>query len=151
MSFFTRYFSKARPVKPRRTLDVATMQSILAARIKDKVQSNYRPVWTKEKAACVTSTDLEDASKKSFAPWQKNVWECEDQARSLIETAQRKGANEGHTLAIGMAFGDPPGQFQDEARHVYVFGIYPDASVNFYDPTAQRFCGVPENLYFSLL
>jgi hypothetical protein len=151
MSFFTRYFSKPRPVKPRRTLDVATMQSLLAARIKDKVQSNYRPVWTKERAACVTSSDLEDASKKSFAPWQKNVWECEDQARSLIETAQRKGANEGHTLAIGMVFGDPPGQFQDEARHVYVFGIYPDASVNFYDPTAQRFCGVPENLYFSLL
>lgn len=151
MSFFARYFSRPRPVKPRRTLDVATMQAILAARIQENTQPNYRPVWTKERAACVSSADIEEASKKSFAPWQKNVWECEDQARSLIETAQRKGANEGQSLAIGMVFGDQPVQFQDEARHVYVFGIYPDGSVNFYDPTAQLFCRVPENIYFSLL
>lgn len=151
MSFFHRFFAKPRPVAPRRTLDVATMQSLLAARIQENTQPNYRPVWTKERAACVSSADIEEASKKSFAPWQKNVWECEDQARSLIEVAQRRGANEGHTLALGMVFGDPPGKWQDEARHVYVFGIYGDGSVNFYDPTAQGFCGVPSNIYFSLL
>lgn len=151
MNFIARLFTKPRPVLTRRTLDVATMQGILANRVKERTQPNYRPVWTKERAACVTSADIEDASKRSFAPWSKNRWECEDQARSLIEHAQRRGANEGHTLALGMVFGDPPGQFQDEARHVYVFGIYPDGSVNFYDPTAQAWCGCPANLYFSLL
>lgn len=151
MSFFHRFFAPPRPVKQRRTLDVATLQSILAARIKDKVQSNYRPVWTKERAACVTSNDIEDASRKSYAPWSKNRWECEDQARSLIEHAQRRAANEGHTLAIGMVFGDPPGKWQDEQRHVYVFGISMDGSVSFYDPTACQWCGCPSNLYFSLL
>jgi len=151
MSILRRIFAKPVQVPTRRVLDVATMQTLLAGRIKDRTQPNYRPVWTKERAACVASSDIENASRKSFAPWVKHAWECEDQARSLIEVAQRRGANEGHTLALGMVFGDAPGRFQYEERHVYVFGIYENAGVNFYDPTAQRFCGPPENIYFSLL
>lgn len=151
MNFIRRIFTKPASIPVRRILDVATMQMILAHHLKGNTQPNYRPVWTKERAACITSADIEEASKKSFAPWLKNVWECEDQARSLIEVAQRRGANEGHSWAIGMVFGDPPGKFQEEARHVYVFGIYGDASVHFYDPTAQKWCGCPENVYFSLL
>ena len=151
MNLIRRIFTKPAQIPVRRVLDVATMHTLLAGRIKDHTQTNYRPVWTKERAACVTSSDIEAASRKSFAPWKKNVWECEDQARSLIEAAQRRGANEGHTLALGMVFGDPPCQFQDDSRHVYVFGIYTDGSVSFYDPTAQLWCRPPENIYFSLL
>ncbi len=151
MNFIRRLFSKPRPEPSRRILDVATMQSLLVNCLAGRTQPNYRPVWTKEKAACITSADIEDAGRKSFAPWAKNRWECEDQARSLIEHAQRRGANEGHTLALGMVFGDPPGQFQDAQRHVYVFGIYHDGSVGYYDPTAQEFCDSPSNIYFSLL
>lgn len=150
MSFFRRFFAKPEPVSARRKLDVEIMRSILAGAIKGNTQPNYRPIWTKGTAACVTKTDIEGASQQSHSPWVKSVWECEDQARSLIEVAQRRGANEGHTLALGMLFGDSPNP-HDESRHVYIFGIDHGGAVIFFDPTSCKFCSCPSNIYFSLL
>jgi hypothetical protein len=100
--------------------------------------------------ALATVKDVEEASEKSFSPWQKDRWECEDEARSLIDSAQRKAANEGCSLALGIVFADPPSRFQEAERHVYVW-IVSGQGIDFYDPTARRWCECPQNIYFSLL
>lgn len=150
MSFFTRIFAPSKPSPPRRVLGVETCRSLLTHALRGATQDNYRDIWTKESAAVCLKSDIESASKTSFMPWAKNRWECEDQARALLDSLQRTAANAGHTRAAGMLFGDPPGKFQDTARHVYIFAII-GASVAFFDPTAREWCERPQNIYFSLL
>jgi hypothetical protein len=143
-------FRKKQPPVPRRKLDVETVRMLLDKRIAENKQSNFKSYWTKSAMALATVKDVEDASAKSYAPWVKDVWECENQAHSLIEAAQRKAANEGCQIAIGIVFADPPGRFQDSERHVYVW-IVSGQGIDFYDPTARRWCECPQNIYFSLL
>jgi formate dehydrogenase assembly factor FdhD len=149
MNFFTRIFNPPKP-EPRSVLDVATCRVLVEHAFKGATQSNYRAFWTKGAAQVCTDEDIEKASKKSYSPWKLNVWECEDQARSLIEHLQRTAANAGHTRAAGMLFADPPTMFQDAPRHVYIFAII-GSNVAFFDPTARQWCERPKNIYFSLL
>jgi len=142
-------FRKKQPPVPRRKFDVETVRMLLDKRIAENKQVNFKAYWTKSAMALATVKDVEDASAKSYAPWVKDVWECEDQARSLIEHAQRAAANQGCSLAVGLMIADPPGQFQDAARHVYVWAVLP-TGISCYDPTARRWCELPRNIYFSL-
>lgn len=147
MNFFSRLL---KPVAPsRRVLDIETVRTLLKHAIKGHVQTNYRDIWTKEKMATITAADVEEASRKSFMPWAKNRWECEDQARALIDAAQRKAANEGMTWAIGELHADLPGQILDGPRHVYVWAVI-SSSIAFYNPTAREWCECPDNIYFSI-
>ena len=150
MSFFTRLFSSSKPAPPRRILDVMTMQVKVASALAGATQSNYRDIWTKEVAAVCEKADIEAASKTSFMPWAKNHWECEDQARALLDSLQRTAANAGHTRAAGLLFADPPQMFPDAPRHVYIFAII-GTTVTYFDPTAQVWCERPKNIYFTLL
>jgi hypothetical protein len=148
MNFLTRLLSKPAPVK-RRVLDVETVRTLLTHSLMGALQNNYKAIWTKERMAVITAAEVEEASRKAFAPWRKNVWECEDQARSLVEAAQRKAANEGQTWCIGMLHADAPGQVITEPRHVYVWAVI-GSVIAFYDPTAREWCERPENIYFSI-
>jgi hypothetical protein len=142
-------FRKPKPPPPRRKFDVETVRMRLQQRIAGNADPHFKAVWTKQTMAEANVFDIQKASDKSFAPWRKDVWECEDQARSLIEHAQRAAANEGCSLAVGLMIADPPGQFQDAARHVYVWAVLP-TGISCYDPTARRWCELPRNIYFSL-
>jgi len=148
MNFIARLF-KPKPAASRRVLDIETVRTLLKHAIEGRTQSNYRDIWSKEKMATIGSADVEEASRKSFMPWTKNRWECEDQSRALVDAAQRKAANEGMTWAIGILFADSPGQILDAPRHVYVWAVV-SSSIVFYDPTARQWCECPENIYFSL-
>lgn len=151
MIFTNLFKSKAKNNKPRRVLDVATMRVIVNHAIGGNTAPNYRSIWTKQKAACPDGKIIEDASAKSYSPWSEHVWECEDQVRSLIDSAQRVGANEGMTFAIGGLIADPPGGGSDGQRHFYVFMISDDARVSFFDATAREWTECPQNIYFSSL
>jgi len=152
MNFFSSIFSARPPATPRRVLDVETVRTLLKHSLGADITSNYRSIWTKEKMMVTTGEAVEKASKKSFAPWVKHVWECEDQARALIDALQRAAANQGHTAAVGQIHADAPAEVlaTDSPRHVYVFAVI-GTVVAFYDPTAQRWCDRPRNIYFSLL
>jgi hypothetical protein len=143
------FFKKPKPVSSRRVLDIETVRLLLKSSIKNHIQTNYRDIWSKEKMATISSADVEDASRKSFMPWSKNRWECEDQARALVDAAQRKAANEGMTWAIGVLHSDGPGQILDGPRHVYVWAVIA-SSILFFDPTSREWCDIPNNIYFSL-
>lgn len=149
-------FRKPKPPPPRRKFDVETVRMLLEQRVKDNAQSNFKAYWTKRTMAQATVADVEAASRKSYAPWKKDVWECEAQAWSLIEHAQRAAANEGCSLAIGILFADTPGPFLDAERHVYVWILrdsgtrYDMPQIDVYDPTACKWCALPQNIYFSL-
>ena len=150
MNFFYRIFRPSPPSKPRRVLDVETQRLMVEHAIKGATQVNYHAVWTKEVAAVCEQADLEAASRKSWMPWSKHAWECENQAMALIDALQRAAATAGHTRAVGLLFADPPGMFQDQARHVYIIAIVGN-SVAFFDPTAQQWCERPHNIYFTML
>lgn len=149
MSFWSRLFSPTPPPISRRVLDIETCRALLANALAGATQNNYRDIWSKATAATCIQADIETASRASFKPWSANVWECEDQARSLLESLQRTAAAAGHTRAAGMLFADPP-EKQGDNRHVYIFALI-GRSVAFYDPTAQQWCERPRNIYFSLL
>lgn len=133
----------------RRRWDVETVRTLLEHTLQGATQPNFKAFWSKELMAAVTPADIEEASKKSFSPWAKNRWECKDQARSLVEAAQRKAANEGCTFALGILFADPPTPSFDASRHVYVWAVI-GSVIAFFDPTARKWCERPANIYFSL-
>ena len=143
------FFKKTKPVSSRRVLDIETVRLLLKSSIKNHIQTNYRDIWTMERMATISSADVEEASRKSYMPWSKDRWECERQASSLIEAAQRKAANEGMCWAIGTMHADSPGQILDAPRHVYVWAVV-SSSIVFFDPTAREWCECPENIYFSI-
>ena len=148
MIFFPRLF-KPKPAASRRVLDIETVRVLLNNAIAGHTQSNYRAIWTMEKMATITAADVEEASRKSFMPWSKDRWECERQVSSLIESAQRKAANEGMCWALGSLHADGPGQILDGPRHVYAWAVI-SSSIAFFNATTQRWCECPENIYFSL-
>ena len=149
MIFFQRLFAPKKPAASRRVLDIETVRVLLKHAIEGRTQSNYRDIWSKSKMATITAAEVTAASLKAYKPWREHSWECEDQARSLVEVAQRKAADEGMTWAIGILFADPPNPRFDGPRHVYVWAVV-SSSIVFYDPTAVEWCECPENIYFSL-
>lgn len=149
MSFFNMFKKPAR-VPVRKRLTVENVRLLLEHALRGATQPNYKAFWSKAEMATVTDADIETASRAAFAPWSRHRWECEDQARSLIEHAQRRAANEGMTWAVGMLFADPPEMFPDRTRHVYVWAVV-GSSIVFYDPTAREWVERPDNIYFSLL
>lgn len=133
-------FSSKAKAPLRSTIDGATVKALLDLALKSVRTSNYRHLAQKQTLAVITLADVERASAKSYSPWVKDTWECEDQARSLIDTAQRLAANEGRSWAIGTLRADAP---NGDGLHVYVWAIvltegrFAARDVVFFDPTAR--------------
>ena len=153
MGFFSKFF-KLSPPPLRRKLDGKTVATLLGEAIKGRTAANYRHVGFKMTMAVVTMKDIEVAAGSVF-PWRKDVWECEDQARHFVNTAQRTAANEGCSWALGILRGLPVPRSPKLAEgipHIWVWclveddaaRLFPVSQVRFYDATARRWASVEE-------
>ena len=132
--------SKTQAKPARRRLTGQTVAGLVRESLLEDAATNLRVIIQKDVLACVTLAELHAVAKKCAMPWLKDVWECEDIARNLVNEAQKVAANEGCSWAIGTVRARPPGwaemQVKPDALHVYVWFIATDGRVYFYDPTA---------------
>jgi hypothetical protein len=152
MKLFAKLFNRPPPI--RRKLDGATVTVLLGEAIKGRTAVNYRHVGFKATMSVVTMQDIERAADKVF-PWRKDVWECEDQARHLVNNAQRTAANEGCSWAIGILRGLPVPRSPKLAEgipHIWLWclveddagRLFPASQVHFFDATARRWAKIEE-------
>lgn len=145
MSWFASIF-QAKAKFFRSSVDGATVRTLLDAALSGSKAPNYRHLGQKAIASVILPSDIEAAAKKSFMPWQKDVWECEDQARALVNEAQRMAANEGRSWAIGTLRADDP--TKASGLHVLVWAIcylpgkISERAVLCYDATSQKWRGI---------
>ena len=138
------FTSKPKPV--RSAIDGATVRALLNAALSGSKAANYRHISQKDTLSVVLPADIEAAAKKAFMPWQKDVWECEDQARALVHEAQKIAANEGRSWAVGTLRADDP--TKASGMHVLVWaiailpGMFAERAVICYDATAQKWRGI---------
>lgn len=143
MSFFSLFIPK--PSVKRRLLTGAVVRSLVTMALQGRVSSNFRAFLQKDWMAVTTRADLAAVANKAWIPWRRAQWECEDQARAVIDAAQRKGANEGCSWACGTLRSEmtaPEGML-----HVYIWALVehpgstrtnPQSEVAFFDPTALK-------------
>ncbi len=138
------FTSKPKPV--RSAIDGATVRALLNAALSGSKAANYRHISQKDTLSVVLPADIEAAAKKAFMPWQKDVWECEDQARALVHEAQKMAANEGRSWAVGTLRADDP--TKASGLHVLVWAVallpgrFAERAVICYDATAQKWRGI---------
>lgn len=146
MNFINRLFKPKENYKVR-ILDGQTVKMLLADAFKGSLTPNYRHIGQKDSMAVCRMSAIADASSKSYMPWKKNVWECEDQARALLHECQKRAANEGCSWACGLLRGDNTQVFDTErVLHVWLWAIvdkpgmthFPESSVMCYDATARK-------------
>jgi len=148
MGLFAKLFKSPPPL--RRKLDGKTVKTLLADALKGHTALNYRHVGFKQTMAAVTAQDIERAADTVF-PWRKDVWECEDQARHLVNNAQRTAANEGCSWALGILRGMHV-RSDDGIPHIWLWcfvdddpaKMFPVSQVRFFDATARRWAKVEE-------
>jgi hypothetical protein len=118
-----------------------TVSGLVREALLEEAATNLRVIMQKDEMACVELAELHALAKKCAMPWRKDVWECEDIARNLVNEAQKIAANEGCSWAIGTVRARPPGwsemQVKPDALHVYVWYITLTGRVYFYDPAAR--------------
>lgn len=137
---------KPKPV--RSAIDGATVKALLDLALLHRTRRDYRHFAQKDETSVVTRADVETASRKSYMPWKKGTWECEDQARALVHEAQKMAANEGRSWAIGTLRARAPRGL--DGRHVYVWAVvltegrFAGRDVAFYDPTARQWVSAAE-------
>ena len=135
---------KPKPV--RSAIDGAMVRALLNAALSGSKAANYRHISQKDTLSVVLPADIEAAAKKAFMPWQKDVWECEDQARALVHEAQKMAANEGRSWAVGTLRADDP--TKASGLHVLVWAVallpgrFAERAVICYDATAQKWRGI---------
>jgi hypothetical protein len=139
-------FRKPKPATRRRTLDGATVKTMLWDALKHATTANYRHLTLKDKLTVCDMDAIAAAGRKAFMPWKKDVWECEDQARALLHECQRRAANEGCSWACGILRGDDSRTHDiNPMLHVWLWAIvekpgatrFPECRVMCYDATAQ--------------
>lgn len=129
---------KPKPI--RSTIDGATVKALLDLALKDRKTNNYRHLAQKDTLSVITRADVDKASNKAWMPWKSEIHECEDQARALVNEAQKIAANEGRSWAIGTLRASAPNGM---GLHVYVWAIvltegrFAGRDVYFYDPTER--------------
>jgi hypothetical protein len=140
------WFSK--PKAPLRSaIDGATVKLLLDIALQGRRRADYRHIGQKESMSVITRADVDKASRKAWMPWDAGKWECEDQARALVNEAQKIAANEGRSWAIGTLRARSP---QGIGLHVYIWAIVQaegrlgDRDVYFYDPTAQSWASAAD-------
>jgi hypothetical protein len=143
MSLLAHFFRRPRPAKPARrrfvgaSVSMKVSEALIAAAC-----SNFRVLIQKDLMAGVSFEEVNTLALLHFKPWSREVWECEDIARNLVNEAQKIAANEGCSWAIGTVRARPPDWNIDSLRvdalHVYVWFITSEGAVNFYDPTACK-------------
>lgn len=134
-------FFKRQPAKLlRRRLTGETVSVQVREALLEEATPNLRVLIQKNEMACVELNELHALAKKCAMPWRKDVWECEDIARNLVNEAQKVAANEGCSWALGTLRARPPGwadlKIKTDTLHVYVWFISHTVAVQFYDPTA---------------
>lgn len=134
-------FFKRKPTKPlRRRLTGETVSVRVREALLENGAPNLRVLIQKAEMACVEYAELHALAKRCLMPWAKDVWECEDIARNLVNEAQKVAANEGCSWAIGTVRARPPGwadlKVKPDTLHVYVWFVGIAGNVHFYDPTA---------------
>lgn len=146
MNFISRLF-KPRESHKVRILDGKTVKALLVDALKGSLTPNYRHIGQKDRMAVCRMSAIEEAASKSYMPWKKDVWECEDQARALLHECQKRAANEGCSWACGTLRGDNLAIHDTEGTlHVWLWAIvekpganrFQEARVMCYDATARK-------------
>jgi len=135
----------------RRRLTGATVHALLQEALLPSLAANYRHIGLKSSMAVVSKEKIVQAADRVFMPWREDVWECEDQARAVVNEAQRMAANEGCSWAIGTlrALSTTPGKHE---LHIWVWALvedksstlFPTARVVVYDATARDWEDIAE-------
>ena len=135
------WFSKPKPKHARRRLTGETVAGLVRQSLLEDAAPNLRIIMQKDELACVELAEIHAVAKKCAMPWRKDVWECEDIARNVVNEAQKVAANEGCSWAIGTVRARPPGwskmRVKPDTLHVFVWWIDIAGRVYFYDPTAR--------------
>jgi hypothetical protein len=139
-------FRKPKPPPTRPRLSGAAVHSLVVRALIGKTLPNFRPVIQKSVMACPLKPMLRRAADQSFKPWHEDVWECEDQARSLVHQCQLIAATEGCSWAVGtLRANAPEGSSHD--LHVFVWAILDlpgGPQFTLFDPTADDWADVPD-------
>lgn len=139
-------FRKPKPQTARRRLNGATVQALVRVALEGKMLPNFRLFLQKSLLACPPKPMLRKAADQAFKPWQGNVWECEDQARAVVQQAQLIAANEGCSWAVGTLRAQAPdGSSHD--LHVFVWAILdlPEGlQFTLFDPTENEWADLPD-------
>lgn len=139
----------SKPKAPLRSaVDGATVMAMIDLALRGRKRSDYRHIGQKDTLSVITRADVDKASRKAWMPWQTGKWECEDQARALVNEAQKMAANEGRSWAIGTLRARAPKGL--DGLHVYAWAIvqaegqFAGRDVYFYDPTAQSWASAAD-------
>lgn len=157
MKFFSGLFSLRKPAPPaRRVLDGVQVKALLLETFKGGFAPNYRHITQKERLAVCRMEDIADAAAKVYMPWRKDAWECEDQARAVLNECQRRAANEGCSWACGVLRADN-GAIGDIERqlHVWLWAVvekpgmarFPESRVLCYDATGRKWADLRDINY----
>ncbi len=157
MSWFSRMF-KPQPVTTRRTLPGAAVALLLRQALERSLAPNYRHVSTKARMAVTSREMIRAASDRSYLPWLKDRWECEDQARALVHELQLLARDEGCSHACGVLIGlhaDDPVPDDRQDFHVWVWALVESADdrtrLVLFDATAREWADIPDvsDIHFS--
>ena len=149
MSFFSRLF-KPKPAPNRRRLTGETVALLLRSALAGRLAPNYRHVGAKRMMAVTTREMVRAASDRSFKPWSRDAWECEDQARALVNDLQLLAAIEGCSHAAGVLIGlraDDPTPDERQDAHVWVWAIIESVGeprVVLFDATEREWTDIPD-------
>lgn len=149
MSFFSRLF-KPKPAPNRRRLTGETVAVLLRSALAGRLAPNYRHIGAKRMMAVTTREMVRAASDRSFKPWSRDAWECEDQARALVNELQRLAAAEGCSHAIGTLIGlhaDDPTPDERQDAHMWVWTVIESVGelrVALFDATAREWTDIQD-------
>ncbi len=155
MSIFR--FFKPKPVANRRILTGETVAMMLAHALQGQKAPNYRHVGTKARMAVTTREMIRAASDRSYKPWQKDRWECEQQALELVQELQKLAVAEDCSHAAGILIGlraDDPTPDERQDFHVWVWAVVesaPAPRVVLFDATEREWADIPDvnQIHFS--
>lgn len=149
MSLFSFFKPKPKPSRSRISGEQSAM--LLKKALQGRTAPNYRHVGTKRIMAITTREMVRAASDRSYKPWVRDAWECEDQARALVDELQKMAAREGCSHDCGILIGKPfHDDLADEVRdyHVWVWALvessHVSATLAFFDATAREWADAYE-------
>lgn len=119
------WFAPSAPAPVRTGFDSAELKRLIRSQHqRDLIDVDYR-------SESVTLAEVRQAGSKTWLPWKEEVWDCDDQARALINEVCLQAYDRPHPPAIGIVDVELPTN-----THRLVWWMDLAGYVQFFDPTA---------------
>ncbi len=142
----------------RRHMTGESVAMLLFHALQGQKAPNYRHLGTKRVMAVTTREMVRAASDRSYRPWERDAWECEQQALELLQELQKHASAEGCSHAAGILMGlhaDDPTPDLRQDFHVWVWALCesaPAPRIQLFDATAREWADIPDvhEIHFSM-